>query len=130
MILVYNSFYLTNIVAARSPLYAHLSNSLGGLTTIRSYGMQGDALEKYYHFQDENTKGWSLYIASIRWFGVRTDMMCACFVAVVTFASIRLAGSKSLSLADRAARAGSLFTLTQSVYRIAGNFGRCKFSHK
>ena len=80
--------------AARSPLYSHISSTIQGLSTIRSYKEE----EKFYHnfhsYQDEHTKGWHIYIATNRWFGMRIDLISAIFLAFVVFSAIPLADSE------------------------------------
>ena len=86
----------THTHTARSPLYAHISTTVQGLPTIRSCLMEEDMTERYYHYQDENTKGWYLYLAFTRWFGIRINIMTALFITAVAFLSIWLAECKSL----------------------------------
>ena len=43
-------------------------------------------------------KGWYLYLATTRWFGIRIDMLVAVFVAAVAFISIPLSSRKQTSV--------------------------------
>ena len=51
-------------------------------------------MEYFHAYQDEQTKGWSLYISSTRWMAIRVDLVCAAFIAAVIFLAIPLASSE------------------------------------
>jgi ATP-binding cassette subfamily C (CFTR/MRP) protein 4 len=83
---------------ARSPLYSHISTTLQGLPTIRSFHQEDAALKYLYRFQNEHSQGWYLYLVSTRWFGMRIDFVSGVFLATVAFSSIPLAGSLNAGL--------------------------------
>ena len=60
------SLYLSLISVARSPLYSHISLTLQGLSTIRSYSMQSEALKQFHNFHNQHTQAWYLYIVTVR----------------------------------------------------------------
>ncbi|XP_065895722.1 ATP-binding cassette sub-family C member 4-like [Dysidea avara] len=76
---------------ARSPLYSHISSTIQGLSTIRAYKEEEKFSKDLHCYLDEHTKGWYLYIATNRWFGMRIDLISAIFLAIVTFSAIPLA---------------------------------------
>ena len=84
--------------AARSPLYSHISSTIQGLSTIRSYKEEEKFYHKFHSYQDEHTKGWHTYIATNRWFGMRIDLISGTFLAFVVFSAIPLADSEYLQL--------------------------------
>ena len=79
---------------ARSPLYSHISSTIQGLSTIRSYKEQEKFSDKFHYYVNEHTKAWYLYIAINRWFGARVDMISTLFLAFVVMTAIPLADSK------------------------------------
>ena len=86
----------SSFVTARSPLYSHISATIQGLTTIRSYNEQRKFVHKLHYYQNEHSKGWYAKIVSTRWFGLRIDFIGAFFITAVMFSSIPLADSESL----------------------------------
>ena len=95
-----HTVHLTAILflLARSPLYSHISASLQGLTTIRACERQ-DAFIAYFHaYQNEQSKGWSVFLMTSRWFGIRIDTISAIFVGIVAFSAIPLTGRESGTL--------------------------------
>lgn len=44
-------------ISARSPIYSHLSASLNGLTTIRSFGAQPILVKEFDKIQDNHSSG-------------------------------------------------------------------------
>ena len=79
---------------ARSPLYSHISTTLQGLPTIRTFGKKGVALDLFHHYQNEHSKGLYLYFITTNWLGQRVDTLGAGFLAVVAFIAIALASSE------------------------------------
>ena len=49
----------------------------------------------YFHaYQDEQTRGWSVYLIANRWLGVRVDFIIGVFIAILALSSIPLASSE------------------------------------
>ncbi|XP_065902754.1 ATP-binding cassette sub-family C member 4-like isoform X2 [Dysidea avara] len=76
---------------ARSPVYSHISSTIQGLSIIRAYKEQSKFLKTHHFYQNEHTKAWYLKVATIRWFGMRLDILGAVFIMFVVFTSIPLA---------------------------------------
>lgn len=85
---------LISLHPARSPLYSHISATLQGLSTIRSFHNEDFATGLFHGYQNEHTRGWWLYIVSTRWFGMRIDALGTAFLAAVAFISIPLASGE------------------------------------
>ena len=79
---------------ARSPLYSHISSTIQGLSTIRSYKEQEKFYHKFHYYVNEHTKAWYLYIATNRWFGVRIDLISTLFLTFVVITAVPLADSE------------------------------------
>ena len=79
---------------ARSPLYSHFSTTLLGLTTVRACEMESVSLAYFHAYQDEQTRGWSVYLMAARWLAVRVDFIIGVFIAVLALSSIPLASSE------------------------------------
>jgi len=101
---------------ARSPLYSHISTTLQGLPTIRTFGKQTVALDHFHKYQNEHTQGWYLYVVATRWFGIRMDTLSALFLAAVAFISIPLASELNAGLVGL----GLAYTIS-----LTGNFQFC-----
>lgn len=76
--------FLLSIQLARSPIYSHLSASLNGLTTIRSFGAQPILIKEFDKIQDQHSSAFYLFIATSRAFGFWLDLFCVLYIAVVT----------------------------------------------
>ena len=91
-------------LTARSPLYSHISSTIQGLSTIRAYKEQKKFFDNLHCYLNEHTKGWYLYIATNRWFGMRIDFITAIFLATVVLSAIPLADSKCYMSGGRGGR--------------------------
>ncbi|KAJ3360663.1 hypothetical protein GGF31_002781, partial [Allomyces arbusculus] len=88
----------------RSPLYAHLSESLDGLSTIRAYAAQPRFLNQNAQLMDRNNRPYFHTITAARWLSVRLELMAACITT--------LAGA--LGVATRQTMAPALLGLSLS----------------
>jgi ATP-binding cassette subfamily C (CFTR/MRP) protein 4 len=82
------------VLAARSPVFSHLSATLQGLHTIRAFGAEGKFTEEFDCHQDLHTESWFLFLSSSRWLAIRLDWLCAIFVTAVSFCCVFAAESK------------------------------------
>ena len=87
-------FILMHFLIARSPLFSHISSTIQGLSTIRSYKEEEKFYQNFFMYQDEHTRGWHTYITTNRWFGMRIDVISAIFLVFVVFGAIPLADSE------------------------------------
>ncbi|XP_019850009.1 PREDICTED: multidrug resistance-associated protein 4-like isoform X2 [Amphimedon queenslandica] len=83
---------------SRSPIYSHLSLTLQGLPTIRSYSMQSEAMNHFHTYQNHNTQANYLYIVTTRWFGMRIDIISSLFIAIVALSSVPLSATLNAGL--------------------------------
>jgi ATP-binding cassette subfamily C (CFTR/MRP) protein 4 len=73
---------------ARSPIFAMLSESLGGVATIRSNDAVQYFKAKFEKAHDTHTRAFFAFIASSRWVGFRMDAIMYLFLLVVTFLAV------------------------------------------
>ncbi|XP_066999504.1 ATP-binding cassette sub-family C member 4 [Anabrus simplex] len=105
MLVIGTFFYLISVVflttarnvkrlegITRSPVFSHLSDSLNGLTTIRSSGTQEIVRKEFDSHQDLHTSAWFQFIATGTAFGFWLDCLSAIFVTLVTFSFLVLGG--------------------------------------
>ena len=67
----------------RSLLYAHFSETLTGLPTIRSYGKMQRFIGANRYYIDLQDRGLFIAITTQRWLGVRLDFMGATIIFFV-----------------------------------------------
>jgi len=65
---------------ARSPLFTSLSIALGGLATVRAYGLEQSSRTAFFEALDHHRRVSEAFKGAERWFGMRLDLI------VVTFA--------------------------------------------
>lgn len=65
----------------RSPLFAHFSESLTGLATIRAYRAQEAFKRRNQELADDNNKAYFLSVSIQRWLGIRSETI----VSFLTF---------------------------------------------
>ena len=73
---------------ARSPIFAMLSESLGGIATIRSNNALDFFRSKFQEAHDTHTRCFFSFIAASRWVGFRMDSLVFLFLAAVSFLSV------------------------------------------
>lgn len=87
---------------SRSPIFAHFSESLGGLGTIRAFGRRSAFEASSLRMVDQNTRAYWLWVAGNRWFSLSLEVLGALLVFsiaifAVTFAN-QLPSAVGLSL--------------------------------
>uniref|UniRef100_A0A3P8TUA7 ATP-binding cassette, sub-family C (CFTR/MRP), member 4 n=1 Tax=Amphiprion percula TaxID=161767 RepID=A0A3P8TUA7_AMPPE len=97
------AFYNHINMAARSPVFSHLSSSLQGLWKIRAFRAEERFQNTFDAHQDLHSEVWFLFLTTSRWFAVHLDFICAVFVTITTFGCVLLqdqldAGSVGLAL--------------------------------
>ncbi|KAL9960218.1 hypothetical protein ACROYT_G033645 [Oculina patagonica] len=80
-----------------SPVCTHVADTIQGITTIHIYKRQEDFIERFYSYQDRNSKAWYCYCSSLKWVGLRLDILSSFLLVVVTLAAIFLSGDAALS---------------------------------
>ncbi|KAG6918643.1 hypothetical protein DXG01_012762 [Tephrocybe rancida] len=82
----------------RSVLYAHFSESLTGLPTIRSYGELGRFIKDNTYYIDLENRALLLTVTNQRWLAVRLDFCGACLV--FSIAMLTVTGASGISPAQ------------------------------
>ena len=75
-------------------MFSHLSNSMIGLTTVRSRKCEKIFQRIFDDYQDCHTSAWYLFLATTRWFGVWLDWVCVIYTICVTYTCVALRLSK------------------------------------
>ena len=74
---------------ARSPIFAMLSESINGISTIRPNGVETYISKKFEDYHDTHSRAFWSFLASSRWLGFRMDFLMyvncsvSCFLAVL-----------------------------------------------
>lgn len=72
----------------KSPVYSHVSATLNGLTSIRSFGAQEYVVQDFHRHQNTHTSVYCAFLSTGRWFSLVIDWLCSIFVTVVAFISV------------------------------------------
>lgn len=67
----------------RSQVFTHLSTTLSGLSTIRSFQVYQRFIDKFDLAQDEHTVAWFTFCSTGQWLGVTLDIICLSFIIFV-----------------------------------------------
>eukprot|EP00731_Ephydatia_muelleri_P007353 Em0003g1601a len=78
---------------ACSPIYSKLSESLLGLSTIRSFGREKMVQGHFQECLNQHSKISYLYFVVLRWFSMRIDFLTTLLLATVAFSCIPLAST-------------------------------------
>lgn len=73
---------------ARSPIFSHLIVSLKGLWTIRAFGRQTYFETLFHKALNTHTAAWFHYLATLRWFLFRCDMIYVLFFTAAAFIAV------------------------------------------
>jgi ABC-type multidrug transport system fused ATPase/permease subunit len=96
----------------RSPLYAHFSESLSGLSVIRSYGVTDRFIDENCRLMSIENRSYYPTIVNQRWLGLRLDALGTC----LTFAiSLFVVLNRSISPASGGLALSYMVTVQQSL---------------
>uniref|UniRef100_A0A915IRS2 Uncharacterized protein n=1 Tax=Romanomermis culicivorax TaxID=13658 RepID=A0A915IRS2_ROMCU len=73
---------------AKSPVYSHVSATLNGITSIRSFGVEKFVMKDFHRHQNSHTSIYSAFLSTSRWFSLVIDWLCSIFVCIVAFMCI------------------------------------------
>nr|XP_057930599.1 cystic fibrosis transmembrane conductance regulator [Doryrhamphus excisus] len=73
---------------ARSPIFSHLIISLKGLWTIRAFGRQTYFEMLFHKALNTHTAAWFHYLATLRWFLFRCDVIFVLFFTAAAFIAV------------------------------------------
>lgn len=62
---------------SRSPVYAHFTETLQGITSVRAYNAEATVRDKLARLIDENHRAYILFLHVSRWLGFRLDLVAA-----------------------------------------------------
>lgn len=60
---------------SKSPIYAHFSETLGGLSTLRAYGKQQQSQNENVNFIDINQRAYFSWVMANRWFSLYLELI-------------------------------------------------------
>uniref|UniRef100_A0A8C7M8T4 Cystic fibrosis transmembrane conductance regulator n=1 Tax=Oncorhynchus kisutch TaxID=8019 RepID=A0A8C7M8T4_ONCKI len=80
---------------ARSPIFSHLIISLKGLWTIRAFGRQSYFETLFHKALNTHTATWFHYLATLRWFLFRCDIIFVFFFSAAVFIAVGTNQDKS-----------------------------------
>jgi ATP-binding cassette, subfamily C (CFTR/MRP), member 1 len=107
-----NKFAMTNRHPTRSPIYALFSETLGGLSVIRAYGLAEDFSIQNEKLVSGNVSAWYTLKACDRWLSVRLEILGQ---VVVLLAALLAVGTSVNSRADGTASGLAGFSLSYAM---------------
>ena len=69
---------------AKSDVITHVSESIHGITTIRSLMLQSHQTNKLIAFQNTHSRSWLVYFAYIRYFAFQTVILTAMYTLAIS----------------------------------------------
>jgi ATP-binding cassette subfamily C (CFTR/MRP) protein 4 len=76
---------VSNLILARSSVFAHISATIQGLTTIRALNAEKILIREFDNHQDYHTSAFHLYLAMFSSFGFWADVMGVLYNGLVIF---------------------------------------------
>lgn len=73
---------------SRSPVFSLLGETLASVVTVRAFGLRDHFVRRFWHFQNENTRAYFLFILTSRWLGFRLDSLSVVFLAITTYLAL------------------------------------------
>eukprot|EP00050_Salpingoeca_kvevrii_P019960 m.92564 g.92564 ORF g.92564 m.92564 type:complete len:1403 (-) comp8653_c0_seq4:26-4234(-) len=102
----------------RSPVYAHISTCLAGLSTLRAYDDAPARFRReFVRFHDAHGRAYFAFVAVSRWLGVRLDVLASGFVAAVAVGVVL--ARDQLSPSEAGVSLALVLQLTASMQRCA-----------
>lgn len=110
---------------SKSPIYAHFSETLGGLSTIRAYGKQKQAQTENMRMIDVNQRAYFSWIAANRWFSLNLEIAGTLLIFATALFSVfapgdTFAGNVGLSLTYALQVTGILGFTVRSITELEG----------
>ncbi|KAG0577462.1 hypothetical protein KC19_5G158000 [Ceratodon purpureus] len=84
---------------SRSPMYAHFSQTLQGIASVRAFGAEKKMHDQFLAMIDANHRAFVLFVHSSRWLGIRLDFAAAICVSVASLLVVLLRNKISPGLA-------------------------------
>lgn len=81
----------------RSQVFSHLSTTLAGLSTIRSFKVNQKFIDRFNLAQDEHSVAWFTFFSAGQWLGLTLDMICLVFILFVIIVLTSTINSSSLN---------------------------------
>ncbi len=81
----------------RSPIFVHTNNTIEGIHTIRSSGLENILCDEFFQFNNNHTRTYFDSLSCQRWFGLRLDFLCSIFTIAILFFCIFLKDKLSLT---------------------------------
>ncbi|XP_022168732.1 probable multidrug resistance-associated protein lethal(2)03659 isoform X2 [Myzus persicae] len=69
----------------RSPVFAHMKETLQGLTTIRAYKVEQILINEFDKHQDLHSSAWDMFICANQAFGFWLDIVSIIYIGIVIF---------------------------------------------
>lgn len=86
------TFHPKNIIliyfSDRSPILAHLTESVKGLTTIRAFGTTQILHKEFDNYQDLHSSVYYMNLGTNRAFAIWLDLICIIYVSFVTIMAV------------------------------------------
>ncbi|XP_015608410.1 probable multidrug resistance-associated protein lethal(2)03659 [Cephus cinctus] len=77
----------------RSPVFGHISATLQGLATIRSFDAENTLISEFDSHQDLHSSSWFISISGSRAFAFYLDIACLFYTTTITFSLVLLSSS-------------------------------------
>ncbi|KAG9690493.1 putative multidrug resistance protein, partial [Aureobasidium melanogenum] len=82
----------------KSPLFTHFTETSEGLTTIRAFGWQDEAMSKNNETLDNSQKSYYMLLCAQRWLGLVLDLIVAALAVMVVSLAVELRSTTEAGL--------------------------------
>ncbi|XP_027198223.2 ATP-binding cassette sub-family C member 4-like [Dermatophagoides pteronyssinus] len=69
---------------ARNPLFNHMTMTLNGLPTIRSFNVNDEFIHQFYRYQNDHTAIYFTCFASMKFTGICLDLICMIYMIIIS----------------------------------------------